>query len=170
LGGDTITSEELIPSARNLAALGSLYHSVVSSSVLGHTGFHNLCKDMAREGAEHPESCAGRFLFAYYTTEPSAEHDTIYSLPSSIDTKVFVRTTETPTFERDGTVSETIKFFRFLKIFRCSMTRRFQALLKTYEQLAELVLNTIRIDVRCRAIHYLESSMRHVSFCYSSSA
>lgn len=41
--------------------------------------------------------------------------------------------------------------------------RRFQALLKTYDQLAEAILHTIRIDIRCRAIHYLDSAMRHVS-------
>lgn len=41
--------------------------------------------------------------------------------------------------------------------------RRFQALLKTYEQLSNFVLDTIRLDLRCRAIHYLDSSMRNVS-------
>ncbi|KAK7468709.1 exocyst subunit [Stygiomarasmius scandens] len=40
------------------------------------------------------------------------------------------------------------------------MALRFQALLKTYEQLAELILVTIRIDVRCRALHFLDLAMR----------
>ncbi|KAF7306760.1 Sec8 exocyst complex component specific domain-containing protein [Mycena indigotica] len=40
------------------------------------------------------------------------------------------------------------------------MALRFQALLKTYEQLSELILDSIRIDTRCRAIHYLESSLK----------
>jgi exocyst complex component 4 len=40
--------------------------------------------------------------------------------------------------------------------------RRFQALLETYQQLAELILGTIRIDIRCRTMHYLDSAMRHV--------
>ncbi|KII94197.1 hypothetical protein PLICRDRAFT_171865 [Plicaturopsis crispa FD-325 SS-3] len=44
------------------------------------------------------------------------------------------------------------------------MGLRFQALLKTYEQLAELVLHTIRIDIRCRTIHYLDASMRHGNY------
>jgi exocyst complex component 4 len=39
---------------------------------------------------------------------------------------------------------------------------RFQALLKTYEQLAELILHSIRIDVRCRTIYCLDAAMRHV--------
>jgi exocyst complex component 4 len=32
LAGETITKGELIPSVRNLAALGSLYHSLVSQN------------------------------------------------------------------------------------------------------------------------------------------
>ena len=43
------------------------------------------------------------------------------------------------------------------------MHRRFDALLKTYEQFAELVLHTIRVDIRCRVIHYLDQAVRHVS-------
>ncbi|KAF8973579.1 exocyst complex component sec8 [Flammula alnicola] len=39
------------------------------------------------------------------------------------------------------------------------MALRFQALLKTYDQLSTLILDTIRIDLRCRAIHYLDSAM-----------
>ncbi|KNZ72347.1 putative exocyst complex component sec8 [Termitomyces sp. J132] len=41
---------------------------------------------------------------------------------------------------------------------------RFQALLKTYEQLSSLILDTIRIDVRCRTIYYLDSSMRQGNY------
>jgi hypothetical protein len=37
-----------------------------------------------------------------------------------------------------------------------SSLRRFQALLKTYDLLAELILCTIRVDVRCRAFFHLE--------------
>jgi exocyst complex component 4 len=46
-----------------------------------------------------------------------------------------------------------------------AMALRFQALLKTYEQLAELILHTIRIDIRCRTIHYLDAAMRHGNYC-----
>ena len=41
---------------------------------------------------------------------------------------------------------------------------RFQALLKTYDQLAELILHSIRIDIRCRTIHYLDAAMRHGNY------
>ncbi|KAJ7783589.1 exocyst complex component sec8 [Mycena maculata] len=44
------------------------------------------------------------------------------------------------------------------------MALRFQALLKTYEQLSELILDSIRIDIRCRSIHYLESAMRYGNY------
>ncbi|KAG2350162.1 hypothetical protein BDR05DRAFT_978965 [Suillus weaverae] len=40
------------------------------------------------------------------------------------------------------------------------MGMRFGALLKTYSQLAEIILHTIRIDIRCRTMHYLDAAMR----------
>jgi exocyst complex component 4 len=49
------------------------------------------------------------------------------------------------------------------------MALRFQALLKTYDQLAEVILHTIRIDMRCRTIHYLDAAMRHVRHSFISS-
>lgn len=39
---------------------------------------------------------------------------------------------------------------------------RFDALMRTYEQLAEYVLATLRIDTRCRTIHFLDLAMRRV--------
>ena len=39
---------------------------------------------------------------------------------------------------------------------------RYQALLKTYEQLSSLILDTIRIEVRCRTMYYIDSAMHHV--------
>jgi hypothetical protein len=40
--------------------------------------------------------------------------------------------------------------------------RRFDALMRTYEQLAEYVLASLRIDTRCRTIHFLDLAMRRV--------
>lgn len=45
--------------------------------------------------------------------------------------------------------------------------RRFQALLKTYDQLSTLILDTLRSELRCRTIFYLNSAMRHVSLITS---
>jgi hypothetical protein len=42
------------------------------------------------------------------------------------------------------------------------MALRFQALLRTYELLAELVLCTVRVDVRCRTIFHLDLTMKNV--------
>ncbi|KZT75066.1 hypothetical protein DAEQUDRAFT_742424 [Daedalea quercina L-15889] len=42
-----------------------------------------------------------------------------------------------------------------------AMAMRFQALHMTYAQLAELVLYTLRIDVRCRAMHFIDLALRH---------
>lgn len=44
------------------------------------------------------------------------------------------------------------------------MALRFQALLETYEQLSGLILNTIRVDLRCRTIYHLDAAMRHGSY------
>ncbi|KAI0715379.1 Sec8 exocyst complex component-specific domain-containing protein [Earliella scabrosa] len=42
-----------------------------------------------------------------------------------------------------------------------AMAMRFQALHMTYVQLAELIIYTIRIDIRCRVIHHLDLALRH---------
>ncbi|KIJ21922.1 hypothetical protein PAXINDRAFT_124220 [Paxillus involutus ATCC 200175] len=44
------------------------------------------------------------------------------------------------------------------------MALRFGALLKTYTQLAEIILHTIRIEVRCRSIYYLDAAFRHGNY------
>ena len=43
--------------------------------------------------------------------------------------------------------------------------RRYDSLLRTYDQLAELVLCTIRLDIRCRTLHALQKGMREVCTC-----
>lgn len=42
------------------------------------------------------------------------------------------------------------------------MIRRYDAIIQTYEQLTEMVLNTIRLEVRCRIMCNLASSMQTV--------
>ncbi|KAF9229101.1 hypothetical protein BS17DRAFT_771020 [Gyrodon lividus] len=44
------------------------------------------------------------------------------------------------------------------------MALRFGALLRTYTQLAEIILHTIRIEVRCRIIYYLDAAFRHGNY------
>ncbi|KAJ7225698.1 exocyst complex component sec8 [Mycena pura] len=50
------------------------------------------------------------------------------------------------------------------------MALRFQALLQTYEQLSELILDSIRVDIRCRTIHYLDSALRYGNYSIESEA
>lgn len=40
--------------------------------------------------------------------------------------------------------------------------RRFDAILSTYDQLGDLVLFTLRAELRCRVMHYCEVSMSKV--------
>ncbi|KZT02404.1 uncharacterized protein LAESUDRAFT_730147 [Laetiporus sulphureus 93-53] len=42
-----------------------------------------------------------------------------------------------------------------------AMAMRFQALHMTYAQLAELIIYTLRIDIRCRAVHHLDLALQH---------
>ncbi|KAL4241814.1 Exocyst complex component Sec8 [Abortiporus biennis] len=46
-----------------------------------------------------------------------------------------------------------------------AMAMRFQALHRTYEQLAENILYTIRIDIRCRVMHHLDLALRFGNYC-----
>ncbi|KAL0071792.1 exocyst subunit [Marasmius tenuissimus] len=50
------------------------------------------------------------------------------------------------------------------------MALRFQALVKTYDQLSDLILDTVRIDVRCRTFHYLDLAMRSGNYTIDTEA
>lgn len=41
--------------------------------------------------------------------------------------------------------------------------RRYQAIIQTYEQLAEMVVNAIRLEIRCRVMCNIGASMQKVS-------
>lgn len=86
------------------------------------------------------------------------------NMPDEILSPINPRPQESPIIETKSAVvpvspSEELK----LPLTR-EMAIRFHALLKTYEQLSALILDCIRIDVRCRSIHYLESSMREGNY------
>ncbi|WWD16813.1 hypothetical protein CI109_101245 [Kwoniella shandongensis] len=51
-----------------------------------------------------------------------------------------------------------------------AMAQRYQAIIQTYEQLAEMVLNTMRLEIRCRAICNLGASLRKGDFRLESEA
>ncbi|KAK7059154.1 exocyst subunit [Paramarasmius palmivorus] len=50
------------------------------------------------------------------------------------------------------------------------MALRYQALIRTYDQLSDLILDTIRIDIRCRTLHYLDLAMRLGNYTIDSEA
>ncbi|WVW79702.1 hypothetical protein I302_101672 [Kwoniella bestiolae CBS 10118] len=51
-----------------------------------------------------------------------------------------------------------------------AMAQRYEAIIQTYEQLAEMVLNTIRLEIRCRVICNLGASTRKGDFRLESEA
>jgi len=50
------------------------------------------------------------------------------------------------------------------------MAQRYEAIIQTYEQLAEMVLNTLRLEIRCRVMCNLNSSLRKGDFRLESEA
>ncbi|KAG2159664.1 Sec8 exocyst complex component-specific domain-containing protein [Suillus bovinus] len=75
--------------------------------------------------------------------------------PGSADVVMSFTPSAISTFFSQGTNDEQLS----LPLSR-EMAMRFSALLKTYSQLAEIILHTIRIDIRCRTMHYLDAAMR----------
>jgi hypothetical protein len=61
---------------------------------------------------------------------------------------------------------ECYQTFRIYPFLMSPLARRFQALLKTYDLLAELILYTIRMDVRCRTIFHLDLASKSASSLY----
>lgn len=50
------------------------------------------------------------------------------------------------------------------------MAQRFEAIIQTYEQLTEMVLNTLHLEVRCRVICNLAASLAKGDFRLESEA
>jgi exocyst complex component 4 len=50
------------------------------------------------------------------------------------------------------------------------MAQRFEAIIQTFEQLAEAILNTLRLEIRCRVICNLAASFRKGDFRLESEA
>jgi len=51
-----------------------------------------------------------------------------------------------------------------------AMAQRYEAIIQTYEQLTEMVLNTLRLEIRCRVICNLTASLRKGNFRLESEA
>ncbi|KAF5374943.1 hypothetical protein D9758_000454 [Tetrapyrgos nigripes] len=94
----------------------------------------------------------------WFTSELSSLKDRtgdIPPTPQNLEPLSAAPYTPQPLFNALGSPVEQIS----LPLTR-EMALRFQALLKTYEQLAELILVTIHLDIRCRTLHFLDLAMR----------
>ncbi|KAE9408284.1 hypothetical protein BT96DRAFT_962930 [Gymnopus androsaceus JB14] len=125
LGQRQMTSDDQVPSIRNLAYLASMYRSITwFASELSALKAHPEDGPLSPQNLEPLSAISIPFtpLMAYVP------------IASGQDQLKLVLSKE--------------------------MSLRFHALLKTYEQLSELILHTIRVDVRCRAMYYLDLAMR----------
>ncbi|TFK56605.1 Sec8 exocyst complex component-specific domain-containing protein [Heliocybe sulcata] len=129
LGDNSVKKEDLISPLRNLAALGTLYHSVTWLAI----ELNNL-----KSTSEEATSPTSPLKF-----EPLSANTPYTALPV------------VPASQSNDELT--------LSLSR-EMALRFQALLKTYDQLSELMLYSMRMDVRCRTIHYLDVSMRQGNY------
>jgi exocyst complex component 4 len=165
LGQGTVTKGDMVASPRNLSALGSLYHSVVS--------FVGSSRD----------ACKLKMQQTWFSTELNAlrsspEVALSPTTPRNLE-PISATTPYTPFIPLTLQVlpNEQLKLplSQPMALLVISITplvdiclmvcfRRFQALLKTYEQLAEIILHSIRIEMRCRTIHFLDAAMRHVRY------
>ncbi|KZT30767.1 hypothetical protein NEOLEDRAFT_1159877 [Neolentinus lepideus HHB14362 ss-1] len=130
LGDGSVNKDDLISPMRNLAALGTLYHSVTWLAA----ELNNL--KSASEETQSPTTPLK--LEPLSANTPHTPYLPLVSAPNSGDELTLPLSRE--------------------------MALRFQALLKTYDQLGELMLYSIRMDVRCRTIHYLDVSMRQGNY------
>jgi len=134
LGTSSVNKDELIPSTRNISALGNLYHSL-SWFIAQLKDLKTVAEDpVLPEDVEIPETPVSAALS-----------------PISL--------------QRRGSVSKSTSEDDTLRLpLTPAMAMRFDALLKTYEQLAELVLCTLRIDLRCRTIHYIDLAVQQGNY------
>ncbi|KDQ19891.1 hypothetical protein BOTBODRAFT_142567 [Botryobasidium botryosum FD-172 SS1] len=134
LGTQSINKDELIPSTRNISALGNLYNSL-SWFIAQLKDLKTVAEDpVLPEEAEIPDTPVSAAL-----SPISAQRRGSVPRPTLADNMLRLPLTR-------------------------AMAMRFDALLKTYEQLAELVLCTLRIDLRCRTIHYIDLAVQQGNY------
>jgi hypothetical protein len=115
---------------------------------------------VVRGRVESSSTCVRRHI--QLTRKASISRSDHTSLPSSFhgSPRGYRRAVAVASLAEYGFVSQAL--LRIMGGSCVDNTRRFQALLKTYEQLAKLILDSIRIEVRCRTMYFLDSVMRHV--------
>jgi exocyst complex component 4 len=163
LGRGTVSKDEMVISSRNLSAMGSLYRSVVSLD--GPLTAYRLTIRQTWFAAELNALKSTPEVALSPTTprrlEPMSAV-TPYTPYLPLMPQVLPNEQLKLPLSPAMALSVITKHCFPMKLTHPIRFRRFQALLKTYEQLAEIILHSIRIDVRCRTIHYLDAAMRHV--------
>ncbi|KAG8787622.1 hypothetical protein FRC12_015415 [Ceratobasidium sp. 428] len=143
LANGVIEKEDLLPHIRDLTALGSLYRSL-TWFITQLLGMKSMIEDpLSPVDERHPSPDPGR--------SPVAPAQPVPSSPFSPRIPLEV--------VQAGAALGGLK----LPLSR-AMAHRFDAIIKTYDQLAELTLSTIRIDVRCRVMHYLDAGVKFENY------
>ncbi|KAG9118766.1 hypothetical protein FRC07_006557 [Ceratobasidium sp. 392] len=144
LANGVIEKGDLLPHIRDLTALGSLYRSL-TWFITQLLGMKSMIEDPLSPTDERPNPSPdpGR--------SPAAQPPPVPSSPFSPRIPIEV--------VRSNTSPGGLK----LPLSR-AMAHRFDAIIKTYDQLAELTLSTIRIDVRCRVMHYLDAGVKFENY------
>ncbi|KAJ1301826.1 hypothetical protein OPQ81_009054 [Rhizoctonia solani] len=142
LANAVVEKEDLLPHVRDLTALGSLYRSLTwfITQLLGM----KLTLDDAPAVSEPRAS-----------PKPPPSPKSPGQRPSS----PFSPRIPLEVVQSSDMPSDSLK----LPLSR-AMAHRFDAIMKTYDQLAELILSTIRIDVRCRVMHYLHTGVQFENY------
>ncbi|KAF8595459.1 hypothetical protein BDV93DRAFT_528628, partial [Ceratobasidium sp. AG-I] len=140
LANGVVEKEDLLPHIRDLTALGSLYRSL-TWFITQLLSMKSTLDDALSPTDEMPD--------------PSADPRRSPGQPPASPFSPRI-----PLEEVQSRVSEGLK----LPLSR-AMAHRFDAIMKTYDQLAELTLSTIRIDVRCRVMHHLDSGIKTENYC-----
>ncbi|KAG9093587.1 hypothetical protein FS749_014144 [Ceratobasidium sp. UAMH 11750] len=141
LANGVIEKEDLLPHIRDLSALGSLYRSL-TWFITQLLGMKSTIEDPLSPTEERPN--------------PSPDPGRSPVAPPALSSPFSPRI---PLEVQAGASPGGLK----LPLSR-AMAHRFDAIIKTYDQLAELTLSTIRIDVRCRVMHYLDHGVKFENY------
>ncbi|GAA6007556.1 hypothetical protein JCM10207_006385 [Rhodosporidiobolus poonsookiae] len=136
-----VASEDLISPSKKLWALGTLYSSL-------DWFIHHVSSLKSSEGANAPSFANGFGGF-----DRRGPRESGYSHASSSD--------GSPSMSGHGHDDEAEdRTEGFALPLTSEMTRPFEALLKAYRQLANIVLYTLRLEIRLRTMHFLDKATR----------
>ncbi|GAA6035827.1 hypothetical protein JCM8097_005726 [Rhodosporidiobolus ruineniae] len=146
-----VASKDLISPAKKLWALGTLYSSL--DWFIHHVSSLKTTSDSAASASSAPNGFSGTFGGRRGGAGP---RESGYSYASSSEASPAMGSRDHGDDEEDG--GERADGFALP--LTSEMTRPFEALLKAYRQLANVVLYTLRLEIRLRTMHYLDKATR----------